>query len=249
MKQISTGIQGLDELLGGGLPKGKCILVVGSPGSGKTTLLMQFLHKGALTGERGLYITMDEKPEQIKENFLSFGWKLDKLEKEGKIVFLDATPIRVAKSVYRTEDKVLISTDFLRFPELTLEGLIRTIRKIIDEENIQRIAIDPITTLILRYGQISKRRKALLYFFDSLIESGCTSLITTEIRTGELERSFQLEEFLSQGVILLHTIIHSGNVIRAIQIEKMRGIQHDTQLRPYQITNKGIEVYSKDKIF
>ena len=171
MKQISTGVQGLDELLGGGLPKGKCILVVGSPGSGKTTLLMQFLHSGALSDERGLYITMDEKPEQIKENLLSFGWNLEKLEKEGKLVFLDATPIRVVNRIYKTDERVLLGTNFLQIPELTLGDLIKTIRKIIDEENIQRIAIDPITTIVLRYGEIRKRRKALSYFFDALIHN------------------------------------------------------------------------------
>ncbi len=94
-----------------------------------------------------------------------------------------------------------------------------------------------------------KRRRALLLFFDALIESGCTSMVTTELRTSMLERSFQLEEFLSQGVILLHTTIQEGSVRRAIQIEKMRGIQHDAQYRPYQITSNGIEVYSKDKVF
>jgi len=64
-----------------------------------------------------------------------------------------------------------------------------------------------------------------------------------------LDRAFQLEEFLSQGVILLHTIPHEGSIVRAIQIEKMRGIPHDIQLRPYQITGEGIEVFSKDRVF
>jgi KaiC/GvpD/RAD55 family RecA-like ATPase len=64
-----------------------------------------------------------------------------------------------------------------------------------------------------------------------------------------LRRAFQLEEFLSQGVILMHMFVHSGNVIRAIQVEKMRGTAHDAQLRPYQITSTGLEVYPKDRVF
>ncbi len=58
-----------------------------------------------------------------------------------------------------------------------------------------------------------------------------------------------MDEFLSQGVIILHTLVHNGDVIKAIQIEKMRGIKHDTNLRPYEITKKGIEVFPKDKVY
>lgn len=252
MKRVASGIKGLDELLGGGFPKGKCILIVGSPGSGKTTFVMQYLYEGALMGENGLYVAMDERPNQVKENLSGFGWDLEKLEKEGKLFFIDATPLkRVKKVVYGSLTKEFKSESeiTITIPELSLRRLIKIIHRIVDEESISRIAIDPITSLMLRYEDKVKRRKAMLMFFDALSETGCTSLVTTELRTGILKRSFQLEEFLSQGVILLYTIIHAGNVIRAIQIEKMRGIAHDTQLRPYQITNKGIEVFSKDRIF
>jgi KaiC/GvpD/RAD55 family RecA-like ATPase len=64
-----------------------------------------------------------------------------------------------------------------------------------------------------------------------------------------LARRFQLEEYLSQGVVLMRTGIHEGNVVRAVQVEKMRGIAHDTQLRPYLISQNGIEVFAKDKVF
>jgi len=251
MKQIPTGIKGLDELLGGGFPKGKCLLVVGSPGSGKTTFGMQFLYNGALSDERGLYISLDEKPERVKENLSPFGWDLDKLEREGKLLFIDGTPIRkVKRSISGPYARELLETSvLLSIPELTLKSLVTVVSRVVQEEGIQRVVVDPITALALRYIDPSKKRRATLFFFDSLIDTGCTSLVTTELRTGILNRSFQVEEFLSQGVVLLHTIVHEGNVIRALQIEKMRGIQHDTQLRPYQISKNGIEVFPKDRVF
>jgi len=248
MQLIQTGTKGLDELLGGGLPKGKCILVVGSPGAGKTILLMQFLKSGAIADERGLYVAMDETPDQVKANLSSFRWDLDELEVSGRLLFLDATMLRHGGS-RKSASLLLGGEEIATEPRMTVRFLVETITRIVKEEGIQRIAVDPITSIMLRYDDPYKRRRAMLILFDSLIELGCTSLISTELRTSMLRRTFQLEEFLSQGVILLHMFVHAGNVVRAIQVEKMRGIPHDAQLRPYQITSKGIEVYPKDRVF
>ncbi|MEM2922490.1 MAG: ATPase domain-containing protein [Candidatus Bathyarchaeia archaeon] len=247
---VKSGIRGFDELVSGGLPKGKCILLVGGPGSGKTIFALQFLKTGAESSEPSLYITLDEKPEQVKEDMKGFGWEIDKLEKEGALLLLDATPLRRSRkapvSAYRR-----FEGENLPFPksELSLHSLIKIISKIVEEEDIQRIAIDPITALVVRYEDAIQRRRASLAFFDSLVETGCTVIITSELRTSMLDRRFQLEEYLSQGVILLHSIVHNGDVIKAIQIEKMRGVKHDTQLRPYRITDDGFEVFPKDRIF
>ncbi len=250
MERVLSGIKGLDEILGGGFPKGRTILVVGSPGSGKTIFALQFLHAGAAAGERSIYITFDEKPEQVKENVSEFGWDLDKLEAEGKILFVDATPFRRirATSVANSEGQEHFPL-YEGMPELTLAGLIETVKRLAEEEGVTRLAVDPITSLSLRYQSPVKRRRAMLKLFDALSSTGATCLITSEMRTSMLSRKFQLEEFLSQGVVLLRTGIHEGNVVRAIQIEKMRGIAHDTQLRPYLIGGNGIEVFAKDKVF
>lgn len=248
MEQILTGMKGLDEVLHGGLPKGRTILVVGSPGSGKTTFAMQFLVGGAKTGEPGLYVSLDEKPERVKTNLSSFDWDLDGLEGDGKLTIIDATQLRhpSTKLVDRTSAETGVD---LILPELTLGSLARTIRRVASEEGIQRIVVDPITSLMLRYSEESKRRRALLLFFDALESTGCSCIVTSELRTSMLARRFQLEEYLSHGVVLLHTMVHEGNVIRALQVEKMRGISHDTQLRPYQIGKSGVEIFPKDRVF
>jgi circadian clock protein KaiC len=249
MDRVSTGIKGLDEVLNGGVPRGRIVLVVGSPGSGKTTFAMQFLVGGAKTGEPGLYVTLDEKPERVKENLSSFNWNLESMEHDGKITFIDATQLRrpgqrIVQERIEAENPVS-----LVLPELTLGALARTIKRVAAEEALQRIVIDPITSLMLRYPEESKRRKAVLLFFDALESTGCSCIVTSELRTSMLDRSFQLEEYLSQGVVLLHTLIHEGNVIRAVQVEKMRGVSHDAQLRPYQISQSGIDVFPKDRVF
>lgn len=247
LDQVKTGVKGLDELLNGGLPKGKCILLIGSPGSGKTTLSMQYLYSGARANEPGLYVSLDEKPERVKENLAGFGWDLDKMEGEGKLFFVDGTPIRRIKPVSHVYGGP--ESGMIRLPELTMRGLVETVSKLVNEEGIRRIVIDPITALVIRYNELHKRRRAILMFFDFLADTGCSTIVTTELRTGVLERRFQLEEFLSHGVILLHSLVHGGSVVRAIQIEKMRGIECDTQLRPYQLSKDGLEVFPKDTVF
>src|SRR5437667_9043387 len=127
--------------------------------------------------------------------------------------------------------------------------LLKTINKVVEGENVRRIALDPVTSLMLRYVEELKKRRATVAFFDALADSGCTSLITSELKTSLMDRRFQLEEFLSHGVVLLHTLFHEGNMVRAVQIEKMRGISHDTQIRPYQFGITGIEVFPRDKVF
>jgi len=248
MEQIPTGIKGLDEILHGGIPKGRTILVVGSPGSGKTTFGLQFLVGGAKAGEHGLYVSMDEKPERVKVDVSSFNWNLDQLENDGLITLIDATQLKRPFSRI-VEPKIREKGVDLVIPELTLGSLARTIRRLASEEDMKRIVVDPITSLMLRYPDESKRRRSLLLFFDALESTGCSCVVTSELRASRLAREFQLEEYLSHGVILLHTMVHEGNVIRAVQVEKMRGIGHDAQLRPYQIEATGIDVFPKDRVY
>jgi KaiC/GvpD/RAD55 family RecA-like ATPase len=250
MERVSSGVKGLDEILEGGFPKARTILIVGSPGSGKTILALQFLRAGALKGERSIYVTFDERPEQVKENMSSFSWDLDRLEEEGKIMFVDATPFRRMKTTATSghEGRAgLLVSDTL--PEITLRALVETVRRLAEEEDVTRLVVDPITSLSVRYQSPIKRRRAMLMLFDALSSTGATCLVNSELRTSMLTRKFQLEEYLSQGVVLMRTGIHEGNVVRAVQVEKMRGIAHDTQLRPYTIGQNGIEVFAKDKVF
>ncbi len=246
MDRVPTGIKGLDELLGGGFPEGRCILVVGSPGSGKTTFAVQYLVHGAMRGETGLYVTLDEHPERVKDNLNSYNWDLDGLEKKGKLLVMDASGLR---RVGPRDNGPHATIPSPTGEGLTFSELLKTVTKVVDGESIQRIALDPITSLMLRYSEELKRRRATVAFFDTLADSGCTSIVTSELKTSLMDRRFQIEEFLSHGVVLLHTLMHEGNVVRAVQIEKMRGISHDTQIRPYQFGATGLEVFPRDKVF
>ena len=241
--RVPTGVKGLDDMLGGGLPSDHSILVCGGPGSGKTVLGVQFLYEGATTyGENGLYVSLDEKPFWLKRHVSGFGWEIEKLEKEGKIQVVDASPIRAAPGEIKVGE-VSVGKNVFK-----LYSLWAIIKAKAQEITAKRVVIDPISSLVFQFPNASERRRALLDLFQTISNLNVTSLITTELRSTSLTRKVRTEEFLSQGVIVFHTLTEGGRIIRAIQIEKMRGVSHDHQLRPYEINKNGIEVFPKENI-
>jgi len=241
---ILTGIPGVDKILGNqGIPRGHSILVSGGPGSGKTTFSMQFLYMGITEySEAGLYITLDEDPEDIRKNMSGLGWDLEKLEKEKKLLFINVSPVRMTT----TENAGLLQ---LGMKEFKLVKLLEAIKKGIKEINAKRIVIDPITIFTLQYPDEIDRIYAMRDLLADFRKNGCTNLLISELKGTGLEREHQFEEYLVQGVILLRTIVKDGKLSRMFQVEKMRRLAVDNQPRPYNITNSGIEVYPDLTVF
>jgi len=246
MSRLKTDIPGLDEMIEEGVPRGRCILVCGGPGSGKTVFAMQFLYNGAACyKEKGLYISLSESINEIKSNMLTFGWNLSKLEKDGKLSLVDFSPV-----TYLTPEEMKKHIYGLRIPEFKIEALAELVKRNIDETKATRVAVDPITSISIQQPELTQQRRNIAHLFRALSQSGCTSIITSETRWSTLERDLHIEENLAQGVIVLHTILDKGKALRALQIEKMRGTKHDTELRPYDIKpRQGIVVYPKEKLF
>jgi len=233
-----TGIPGVDEILGNqGIPRKHTVLVSGGPGSGKTTFAIQYLYAGATQyDEPGLYITMDEDPIDIKNNMANFGWDLNALEQQIKLMFVNVSPVRVVP----TERAGLVQ---LGMKEFKLVNLLEAIRVGIEEVGAKRLVIDPVTMFMLQYPDENERIHAMRDLIAELRKTDCTHMLISELRGTGLEREYQFEEYLSQGVILLRTFLRSDKVIRMFQVEKMRGLDVDTQPRPYEIAGEGIEVF------
>ena len=241
---VPTGIPGVDKILGEqGIPRGHSVLICGGPGSGKTTFAIQFLYKGATEhGESGLYITLDEDPEEIKKNMSKFGWDLDELERDKRLIFINVSPVRVAP----TEKAGLIQ---LGMKEFKLIKLLEAIRIGVEEAQARRVVIDPITIFTLQYPDEIDRIYAMRDLIADFRKTGCTNLLISELRGTGLDREHQFEEYLAQGVILLRTVMKGDKLSRMFQVEKMRGLAVDNQPRPYDITSNGIEVYPTLTVF
>jgi circadian clock protein KaiC len=229
-------------MLGGGLPSERTFLICGGPGSGKTILAMQFLYYGAVEcGEPGLYVSLDENKDQLREEMAGFGWDIDRLEKGGQFMFVDASPIRKVPGEVKLGGLSIGKRDF------NLMSLIEIIWRRAEKAQIKRVIIDPIAALTFQYPDASEKRTATADFFEALAQLKTTNLITTELRSLTLQREVLTEEFLSQGVIVLHSWRNQFAAHGGLQIEKMRGIAHDNQIRPYKITKKGFQVFSEEQ--
>jgi KaiC/GvpD/RAD55 family RecA-like ATPase len=230
--------------LGGGIPQGRVVLLVGGPGAGKTILATQFLVNGiTIYGEHSAYVSLDESKQHFYSEMEKFGWDLAKLEQERKFAFVDASPIRAIPGEVKIGKMTIGKRDF------SLLSLIEGIKTGVRAINATRTAIDPIASLIFQFPDIIQRRNAVLDLVEALVETGGTCMLTTELRAPGLQRAVRLEEYLAHGVIVLQTVQVGRSIVRSMQVEKMRETAIDMQPRPYRITSSGIEVFPKESIY
>jgi len=245
---IATGVQGLDELMNGGFPKGRTILVVGGPGTGKTILAAQFLYKGIQEHkENGIFVSLDESKNHFYSEMQQFGWDFKKPEDERKFVFIDATKIsRVAmlkEKLYGEETRAL------RGKQLSIDKLVEELQSKTQWINAKRVAVDTLAALMYRFPDSVERRTAIADLIETLSDLPVTSIITTELGHLGLERSALEEEYLVHGVIMMQTLFSGKTTTRAIQVEKMRGTKVNPNLVPYSIDKSGVEVFPKMPLF
>jgi len=244
LERCFTGIPGLDEILSGGLPRGRVILALGEPGAGKTILCTQFLVNGIEKfGENGLFVSLEETKDQYVEEMNALGWNIEGLEREQKLSFIDASPIR------SLPPEVQVGGVSIGKSEFSLLSLLEVIKNRAVSAGIQRIVVDPVSHLIFQYSDSVQRRKATLDLVQALSKTGATCLLSSELaEVGGSRRKLQTEEYLVHGTILMQTVMRGKSTERVIQIEKMRGMPIDRAPRPYHITQNGIEVYAKEAI-
>jgi KaiC/GvpD/RAD55 family RecA-like ATPase len=240
MERLKSGIYGLDELIEGGFPKGRTILVSGGCGAGKTIMGMQFAYRGATEfDEPSVYVTLDERPKMLREDMSRFGWDIQKAEDKGKFAILDASAAKVG---FPSEEKYTL-------PQVgvDVDKLLMQIMKISDQIGAKRVVIDSMSGLGTQMGDMNEVRKSILKLNYLLLKSELTTVITSEIPEqvmgGQEPMSFSkyaVEEYVADGVIVLHYFGIGTQSNRQLYIRKMRGTKHTGDLIPMEITPKGI---------
>jgi KaiC/GvpD/RAD55 family RecA-like ATPase len=134
-------------------------------------------------------------------------------------------------------------------PEFTILGAMNVVRENVADIGAKRVVVDGVTSLSVFEADEAKKRRNLAQLFRGMRGHGFTSLITSEMSVAQSDHEYQLEEYLADGVLLLRSYLKKDYIIKSIMIEKMRGISHDTQPRPYTITEEGFIIYPNEKVF
>ena len=221
LERAPTGVTGLDELIEGGLPRGRITLVTGPAGSGKTTLGFQFLQHGIVqNNEPGVYVTLQDEVSDLTQDMGRYGWDVRAHMNEHKLTIVRSpVPFEVDAP-------------------LTTDTLLDKIHGAVTQINARRLVFDSIAALGLPDDDHVRLRRDVLRLCALLRELGCTTLMTTEMPDDGSLTTFGVEQFVAQGVIVLHV----AHTYRGVEIRKMRGTRHDTNVHRMRITDKGLLV-------
>jgi len=227
--RISSGIKGLDNMIGGGFPEGHIVVVIGDSGVGKTTFAMQFVMDGLVKKEPAIYISIEEEKESLIASAMVYGWDMEKYIKENKLAILnlDLSDIKTTARKIKTE-----------LPEF------------IESFGAKRMVIDSITLFSMMFDDVIERRIRLAGLIKAIRNVGITSLFTAELNTDSTRHSKDgIVEYTSDGVLIFAHNEVEKNIKLMMRVVKMRRVQHDRSYRPYEITNKGIVVYPNEMVF
>lgn len=214
LERVKTGIDAFDDLVMGGLPRGRMTIVGGTPGSGKTVFATQFLAHGiSHRNEAGVFVTFEEPPNEIEVNMASFGWDIRKWRSENALAFVDASP--------RDQNQIVVG-------DFDLSGLLTRILHAAKTTKAKRVVLDSLTQLFDHFvsDQTAVRRE-LLRIASALKKEGLTTLMTAERNReyGEISRH-RIEEFVADNVVILRNALDREKRRRTIEVLKMRGSRH-----------------------
>ena len=229
-ERVKVGILGLDDMLGGGLIPGSICAIIGTYGTGKTTFSLQFVWDGLTRGERVIYISLEEREERIFTYMKQKGWDFAPfLNKALYVIKLDPTDFNVANNRIKNE-----------------------LPKLIEEVKASRVVIDPISLFEDLFETDSERRQEMYRFIEGLRDRNCTIMMTSETNQDNVFSSRHgLIEYLSDTVILLRYVRPSDltDVHLALEVVKMRMSAHSREIKPYEIEQEQVMVYSEANVF
>jgi len=228
--RLDLGIEGLDEMIQGGVPERSLLVVIGAAGTGKTTFGLQFLNHGLENDERTVFITLEESTDTIIDTASEKGYDFQQHVNDGTLAVVDLDPVEMANS---------LSSIGGELPEL------------IREFGASRLVLDSVSLLEMMYDDQAQRRTEIFEFTRSLKDAGVTTMLTSETNEDTAYASRHgIIEYLTDGVFVLQYVRSESRETRlAVEIQKIRNANHSRETKPYEITDEGLSVYQQANIF
>lgn len=247
LERCPTGIKGLDDLISGGLPRGRSVLLSGSCGTGKTIFSLQFLYSGIVDqNEPGILVELEQSPDNLKEDMLSLGFDLQKLEDEKKLVIIDASLSRIGSKDMKVKSTIVPDVSFSLLPgEVNFEGIVDLVIKVAKKMDAKRVVVDSLPALDNILQKDAQVRDAILYINYRLQQAGLTSILISDIIEEGKVSKHGVEEYVVDGVITLHYSAAGADAGRTLTIEKMRGTPHSENIHTVKF-KEGVGIYISD---
>jgi len=229
-ERVKVGILGLDDMLGGGLIPGSICSIIGTYGTGKTTFSLEFVWEGLKKKENIIYISLEEREDRIITYMKMKGWDVEPfLNKSLYVIKLDPTDFNLANNRIKNE-----------------------LPKLIEQVKASRVVIDPISLFEDLFTTDFDRRQEMFRFIEGLRDKKCTIMMTSETdRDNVFSSRHGLIEYLSDTVILLRYVRPSDltDVHLALEVVKMRMSAHSREIKPYELMQDQVLVYSEANVF
>lgn len=219
--RVSTGVDGLDELIEGGFPESSITLISGGAGCGKTIFCNQYLWDGLEKGEKVRYISLEEPIDDIMKDAQVFGWDFKK---------------------YKDDDQYKIA--YIK-PSSGSRGFIDKVNELASDEGVNRLVIDSISVMLGAYGGTQAKKRDNLYdLVRNIKRAGPTTIMTSEIPENDEDAlsRFNVSEFVADGVVVLYYTGVGEGTFRNLEVRKMRRTNHVPGTHPFKITDDGINV-------
>ncbi|MDV4342033.1 KaiC domain-containing protein [Methanoculleus sp. YWC-01] len=229
MRRVKFGVEGLDAMLLGGLLERSICALVGTYGTGKTTFGLQFAYEGLRQGEKVIYISLEEREELLRATMAQKGWDTEAFSDRFYLLKLDPTDFNLAISSIKSELPALIKST-----------------------GASRVIIDPISLFEGLFEDASDRRREMFRLIEVMRDEDCTLALTSETDVANPDGSkYGLVEYLADTVILLRYIRSPGltEVHLALEVVKMRRSAHSREIKPFEILQDQIMVYSEASLF
>jgi len=228
--RVDIGIEGLDQMIQGGIPQRHLIVTIGSAGTGKTTFGLQFLHHGLRNGENAVFLTLEQSHDAILDTASERGWGFEEYEEQGQLAIVDLDPVEMANS---------------------LDNIRGELPALIEKFDADRLVLDSVSLLEMMYDDQSRRRTEVFDFTRSLKQAGVTTMLVSEAsENNPFASRHGIIEYLTDAVFILQYVrSDTGETRLAVEIQKIRNANHSRETKPYEITNDGISVYQQANIF